>query len=209
MFETAHDGFNLRFFSDTEVVLLAADSVDGRVLRLRLAHGLYYLARKGFDASLSEPGKLDVSVKSVLKLLREKTKISFLSKGPKATKPVTAPAIAATAMSDEALLAELLKRLGLHEAAIAALAKAAKVLAQTEAPASAPAKTLAPAVAAAAAGVKDRSRRKQTEKQMAAVLEKLSKQLEFKGMGLNVDLHDPVLGAKVRGFITRTCWLQV
>ena len=112
-------------------------------------------------------------------------------------------------MSDEALLAELLKRLGLHEAAIAALAKAAKVLAQTEAASSEPAKTPAPAVAAAAAGVKGRSRRKQTEKQMAAVLEKLSKQLEFKGMGLNVDLHDPVLGAKVRGFITRTCWLQV
>ena len=81
MFETAHDGFNLRFFSDTEVVLLAADSVGGRVLRLRLnnlAHGFYYLARKGFDASLSEPGKLDVSVKTVLKLLWEKTKISFL-----------------------------------------------------------------------------------------------------------------------------------
>ena len=59
MFETAHDGFNLRFFSDTKVVLLAADSVHGRVLRLRLAHGFYYLARKGFDASLSEPGKLN------------------------------------------------------------------------------------------------------------------------------------------------------
>ena len=208
MFETAHDGFNLRFFSDTEVVLLAADSVDGRVLRLRLAHGFYYLARKGFDASLSEPGKLDVSVKTVLKLLWEKTKISFLSKGPKATKSVTAPAIAAAAMSNEVLLAELLKRPELHEAAIEALTKA-KALPQTEAPASAPTKTPAPAVAAAAAGVKDRSRRKQSEKQMAAVLEKLSKQLEFKGMGLNVDLHDPVLGAKVRGFITRTCWLQV